>query len=117
MIAARAGRDLYMASFYEKNEFVAAARYYYAEVLKNYPNTPMARGASQRLAALQGQPDGPPQRFAWISSAFPSDKKPPLRLAPAGAKADEAGLRLEVDVATSQHPTANLLHQGSDVGR
>jgi outer membrane protein assembly factor BamD (BamD/ComL family) len=71
-----AARDMEMAQFYEKKEFVDAARYYYTQVAQNYPQTPIAGAANSRLAALQGKPGTPPQRFTWVSAVFPEEKKP-----------------------------------------
>jgi outer membrane protein assembly factor BamD (BamD/ComL family) len=73
---ARADRDIKLAQYWDKGEHYGAAKIYYAEVLKNYPQTPHAEEAKTRLAAIEGQPDHPPNRLAFITDLFEKKNEP-----------------------------------------
>ncbi len=72
---ALAERDLALANFYEKKRRYGAARFYYRAVLEEYPLTMAAQRARERLAAIEGFPDRPPNYFAWLESVLPSDRR------------------------------------------
>ncbi len=71
--AQRATRDIQVAQYYDKGKHYGAARIYYAQVLKDYPQTPFAEEAKTRIAGMQGQPDHPPNRLAFITDLFESE--------------------------------------------
>jgi len=71
---ALAKRDLNTAEFYQNKGFTDGARQYYQEIIRDYPETPIAQQAHQRLAELHGEPGLPPNRFTWISAVFPEQK-------------------------------------------
>ncbi len=48
-----------------------AARYYYSELVKQYADTPFADTARERIEAMRGKPDQPPQRLSWLVKLFP----------------------------------------------
>ena len=71
--AQQATREIQLAQYFDKGDHYGAAKIYYAQVLKDYPQTQFADDAKTRLAELQGKPDNPPNRIAaltkWISPA------------------------------------------------
>ena len=50
-----------MGQYYEKNKYYRAARIYYKTVVDEYPRTEKAELAKERLAAIQDEPDVPPE--------------------------------------------------------
>jgi len=77
---ARADRDIKLAQYWDKGEHYGAAKIYYAEVLKNFPQTPHAEEAKTRLAAIDGQPDHPPNRLAFITDVFEKKREPEVEV-------------------------------------
>ncbi len=73
--AQKATRDIKLAQYWDNGKHYGAARIYYAKVLKDYPQTPFADEAKTRLAAIQGEPNDPPNRLAFITDLF--EKKDP----------------------------------------
>ncbi len=71
---ARADRDMKLAQYWDKGEHYGAAKIYYAEVQKNFPQTPHAEEAKTRLAAIQGEPDHPPNRLAFITDLLEKEE-------------------------------------------
>jgi outer membrane protein assembly factor BamD (BamD/ComL family) len=71
----KAEREWRMASYHERRHEFGAARFYYALVTKNFSDTPFAAQADERLVAIQGRPDVPPQRFEWLVNAFPREER------------------------------------------
>ena len=69
-----AKRDLEMAKFYEGKRQYGAARFYYREIIKDYPRTEVARTAKDRLEKIKDFPAKPPNRFKFLTDLFPSDK-------------------------------------------
>jgi outer membrane protein assembly factor BamD (BamD/ComL family) len=65
--AQMATRDIQLAQYWDKGDHYGAARIYYAQVLKDYPQTPFADQAKTRLAALEGKPNEPPSRLAFLT--------------------------------------------------
>jgi hypothetical protein len=64
-----------MAQHYDGTKYYGAARYYYAEVIKKYPDTELAREARDRLAQIGGEPEKPPKRLAWFVDLFPESSE------------------------------------------
>lgn len=92
-----ANRDYQMAERFEKVEQFGSAKFYHAQVIKNYPNTPLAEQSRTRLAALGGEPDKPESKIAWLIDKLPEsaerqavkqvpliDNVNPLQLEPRG---------------------------------
>ena len=71
-----AERDTKMAKYYDRRDEYGAAKFYYQMVIDEYPGTPLASEAEERIAALGGKPDVPPQKLEWLANAFPSEKDP-----------------------------------------
>lgn len=65
-----AEREWAMGQFYEKKSEYGAARYYYENLIRDYPQTELARQAEQRLQALSGLPDKPVNHFEWLTDTF-----------------------------------------------
>jgi hypothetical protein len=65
--AQMATRDIQLAQYWDKGDHYGAARIYYAQVLKDYPQTPFADEAKTRLASLEGKPNEPPSRLAFLT--------------------------------------------------
>jgi TolA-binding protein len=86
---ARADRDIKLAKYFDDNKHYGAAKIYYAEVIKNFPQTPHAEGAKTRLAAIQKEPDHPPNRLAFITDYFEKEEYPEINAA--GSKTVTAG--------------------------
>ncbi|MEX0866710.1 MAG: outer membrane protein assembly factor BamD [Pirellulales bacterium] len=78
---AYAARDIARGQYYENLDHARAARYYYAQVLKKYPHTPMSQQAEQRIASLQNLPDAPEEKFEWLSYVFPDKPAGPTIVA------------------------------------
>ncbi|MDX1963065.1 MAG: outer membrane protein assembly factor BamD [Pirellulales bacterium] len=75
-IAQKALRDWNIAQKYEEGQYYRAARFYYQKILKDFAASPAAAKAQERLAAIEGLPDNPPDRFGFLDYVFgpPSGK-------------------------------------------
>ncbi len=70
IVEEKANRDLIVAQYYDKREHFGAARIYYNAIIDEYPQTPAALQARQRLNEIEGQPDKPKNHFAWLTDMF-----------------------------------------------
>ena len=52
-----AERDFRMAKFYDDTKHYRSAKFYYAQLIRDYPDTPLAAKSQERYAALGGSPD------------------------------------------------------------
>ena len=68
-----ANRDWAMADFYEGKKQYGAARYYYKQIIADYPQTEMARAAQKRLDEIKEYPDKPVDRFKFLTRLFPEN--------------------------------------------
>lgn len=74
--AQRATRDIRLAQFFDNGRHYGAAKIYYAQVIKEFPQTPFSEQAKTRLAAIEHEPDNPPNRVAFLTDWFePPDKR------------------------------------------
>ncbi len=74
--AQRATRDIHLAHFFDNGKHYGAAKIYYAQVVKEFPQTPFSEEAKTRLAAIEHEPDNPPNRVAFLTDWFePQDKR------------------------------------------
>jgi len=80
--AALAVRDWKMAQFYEGKSEYGSARYYYEQLVRDYPTTKLAEEAQTRLAAISDKPDIPPNYFEWLEEALPSNKRTAISAQP-----------------------------------
>lgn len=70
-----ANRDYRMAVFHDYKDEYAAAKHYYAEVIKKYPDTELATKSRERYAALKDQPDDAPSRIAFLLDRLPQSRE------------------------------------------
>jgi outer membrane protein assembly factor BamD (BamD/ComL family) len=73
--AKQAEREWVMAQYYEKQQAYAAARFYYERVADQFAETAFAQAARERIDALAGLPDRPPQKLQWLAEQFPSSRQ------------------------------------------
>ena len=69
----KAERDWVMAQYYDRKKEFGAARAYYQYLIKDYPLTQAAHKARARLDQIRNEPDRPPNRFKWLTDAFPAE--------------------------------------------
>jgi TolA-binding protein len=70
-----ATRDYRMAEYFDGTKHYGAARYYYAQVLKKYPETELATKARERMGQIASEPENPPKRLAWFVDLFPESSE------------------------------------------
>ena len=70
-----ATRDYRMAAYYDNKKDYGAARYYYAEVVKKYPDTELATKARERAVALKDEPDRAPKKLAFLVDRLPESRE------------------------------------------
>ena len=70
-----ATRDYRMAEYFDGTKHYGAAQHYYAEVIKKYPDTDLAKQARERMAQIGGEPEKPPKRLAWFVDLFPESSE------------------------------------------
>ncbi len=72
IVAQQAEREWAMGQYYEKKGYNAAARFYYQSLVDNasFARTGYVEKARERLAAIQGKPDRPPDYFQWLDRLF-----------------------------------------------
>ena len=68
-----AERDYSRAKFYDETGHFGSAKYYYAQLMSKFPNTPLAEQAQQRYADLGGKPDHPETKLEWLVDVFPEN--------------------------------------------
>jgi TolA-binding protein len=66
-----ATREYAMAQHFDDIEEYGSAKFYYGEVIKNHPSTPLADQARTRIAELGGLPDSPTPKLAWLINMIP----------------------------------------------
>lgn len=64
-------REFNMGRHFENIEWYGSAKMYYAQVLEDYPNTPLAEQARERLAAIEGEPDAPKSMLDPVLNVLP----------------------------------------------
>ncbi len=70
-----ASRDYRMAAYYDYKEDYGAAKFYYAQVIKKYPNTEVAKKATDRVASIKDLPDEPPKKLAFLIDKLPENRE------------------------------------------
>jgi len=85
----KAEQLMYLGQFYDRRREYRAAQHYYQRVVREYPDTPLAAHAGQRLEQIAGLPPVPPRPLPWLVALFPeSDKVKPLLKAATPPTAD-----------------------------
>lgn len=75
--AQQAERDWNSAEYYLKGGHNRAGRKVLDKLVSKYPETKFAEMARERMAELDGLPDHPPDRLAWLANLFPKQKELP----------------------------------------
>jgi outer membrane protein assembly factor BamD (BamD/ComL family) len=75
IVEEEANRLYEVGQYYEKNKHYRAARFYYNNLLDEYSRTEKADRAKERLAAIQSEPDEPPDHLKWLTDLLPESKK------------------------------------------
>jgi outer membrane protein assembly factor BamD (BamD/ComL family) len=70
-----ATRDYRMAAYYDKKKDYGAAKFYYAQVIKKYPDTELATKSRERAGEIKEEPDRPPKRLAFLVGLFPESSE------------------------------------------
>lgn len=70
-----ATRDYRMAEYYDNKAEYGAAKFYYAEVVKKYPGTELAKQAKDRVAAIAGEPEEPAKKLGFIVDRLPESRE------------------------------------------
>lgn len=108
----KAERLSFLARYYDNRAEYRAASHYYARVVREYEDTPLAATANDRLATITGLPAVPPQKLEWLVNLFPeSDDVKPLIDASQQIK-DQDGAQLaseqngEIEAEQASNPDA-----------
>ncbi|WP_158265265.1 tetratricopeptide repeat protein [Blastopirellula marina] len=64
--AKQAERLWHLATFFEGRQQYGGARFYYHQVIKDFPNSNMADAARERIAEIADRPDHPKQYAKWL---------------------------------------------------
>lgn len=101
----KAEQLMYLGQFYDRRREYRAAQHYYQRVVREYPDTPLAAQASQRMEGIAGLPPVPPRPLPWLVALFPeSDKVKPLLKAATPAPGESAAAQ-----AAATSPEASTL--------
>ena len=73
LIKELAERDFTRAKYYDDTGHFGSAKYYYSQLMRKFPDTPLAEQAAQRYAALGGKPDHPATKMEWLVDMFPEN--------------------------------------------
>lgn len=68
-----AARDFKRAKGYDDNKYYDSAKFYYAQLVREYPSTPLADLARQRIEELGGKPPHPETKLEWLVDLFPQN--------------------------------------------
>lgn len=79
--AMKADREWNMAEYYHKNKYYRAARQYYENIIKEYPQSKFADLAQKRMDETENLPPVPPYKFKWLDYVLPRNDKGPLPIA------------------------------------
>jgi outer membrane protein assembly factor BamD (BamD/ComL family) len=84
----KAEQLMHLARFYDFRSEYRAAEHYYARVVREFHDTPLAMRAEERVGQIAGLPPKPAQQLPWLVALFPeSDKVKPLLRATQQAQA------------------------------
>jgi outer membrane protein assembly factor BamD (BamD/ComL family) len=70
-----AARELAMAQHFDGIDQYGSAKFYYGQVVKNYPSTPIAEQARTRLAEMGDLPDQPESKLSWVLDMVPESSE------------------------------------------
>jgi TolA-binding protein len=87
----KAEQIMYLGQFYDRREEYRAAEHYYARLVRDFHDTPLAQRAEERVSQIAGLPPKPAQQLPWLVALFPeSDKVKPLLKASQKAEEEAA---------------------------
>ncbi len=75
LIKQLAARDFKRAKGYDKTKHFESARFYYGQLIRDYPDTPLAELAKERYQQLAGKPAHPESSLAWLINMFPESSE------------------------------------------
>jgi outer membrane protein assembly factor BamD (BamD/ComL family) len=93
-------RSWTLAQFYEKGQYYRAARIYYADLIKQYPQTELAQSARERMTAIKDLPGYPEDHFYLLAEFF--DGKDPNK-----ERAEREGPTPTVQPMVAAQPDSN----------
>jgi outer membrane protein assembly factor BamD (BamD/ComL family) len=73
--AQRAEREFVNGQYYDHHKAYGAAKFYYNNLVKQWPETQHAHMAQERLAEIKDFPDDPPNYWGWLGKIFGERKK------------------------------------------
>jgi outer membrane protein assembly factor BamD (BamD/ComL family) len=68
-----AERDMKIAKYFDDGKHFGSAKFYYSQIVREYPSTPLADQAKERFLALGGEPDHPESKMEWLTDRFPEN--------------------------------------------
>jgi outer membrane protein assembly factor BamD (BamD/ComL family) len=74
----QAEREWTTAQYFDRKAEYGSAKFYYAIIMNDFPDTPFAQKTRERVVEIGGFPEVPEQRFEWLVDLFPreEDAKP-----------------------------------------
>ncbi len=72
---ALAERDFAVAKYYDDTKHFGSAKFYYAKVAREYPESTLGVQARERFAEISGKPDHPETQVAWFLNMFPENRE------------------------------------------
>lgn len=87
----KAEQLMHLARYYDRRGEYRAAEHYYARIVREFRDTPLAQKSEERVGQIAGLPPVPPQKLPWLIAILPeSDKVKPLLRASQKAQAEQA---------------------------
>jgi outer membrane protein assembly factor BamD (BamD/ComL family) len=71
----KAQREFQAGEYYYKIHYYGAARYHYAETIREFADTPFAKMAEDRIDETKNYPPVPYDYFAWLKKILPESNK------------------------------------------
>jgi outer membrane protein assembly factor BamD (BamD/ComL family) len=71
----KAMREWNIAEFYSQSKHYGAARIYYENIAKTYPDTSVAKEALAKIGEIKDLPAEPTSHLKWLEELFPESKK------------------------------------------
>jgi outer membrane protein assembly factor BamD (BamD/ComL family) len=91
----KAEQLMHLARYYDRRAEYRAAEHYYARVVREFRDTPLATKSEERIGQIAGLPPVPPQKLPWLIAILPeSDKVKPLLKASQKAQAEHAATQV-----------------------
>jgi len=99
-----------MAGYYDNKQDFGAARYYYAEVIKKYPDTELAKNSQSRMDEIKGSPERAPKPLGFLVDRLPESRDRARiaaipEVANGGTRLAQAPLPTTGDTQTASQPT------------